>query len=310
MGGTIYADSEEGEWAKFTVKFPFVDACADVHGISKKLKNATVFHVHTVPEDVARFDAICREYRVKTVNFKSMATMDAFVMKDGTFDHNRSYICLVREDLYRPESYQGLSAAVKKSVLLTFGPKFSVDKADGHYRSYLKIIPSVLMQSLSAYLTSPGSTTGRARLDAETSSGPVSYADLKVLVAEDNLINQKVLVRMLKRLGVTNIDTVNNGQEAVDKEAWERYNLVLMDMQMPVMGGVEACRLIVDDERRNGRPKPKVVFVTAHVENSFVLEAARAGSSGFLSKPFNIKRIEKCFQTLQLGSRLEDNDSF
>lgn len=78
---------------------------------------------------------------------------------------------------------------------------------------------------------------------------------------------------------------------------------------MPVMGGVEACRLIVDDERRNGRPKPKVVFVTAHVENSFVLEAARAGSSGFLSKPFNIMGIEKCFQTLQLGSRLEDNDS-
>jgi hypothetical protein len=67
MDGTIYADSEEGEWVKFTVDFPFVDTCANVHGISKKLKSATVFHMHMVPEDVASFHAICDEFHVKTV---------------------------------------------------------------------------------------------------------------------------------------------------------------------------------------------------------------------------------------------------
>jgi CheY-like chemotaxis protein len=86
----------------------------------------------------------------------------------------------------------------------------------------------------------------------------------------------------------------------VDQEALDTYDIILMDMQMPVMDGIEACRLIV--ERHDERPKPKIVFVTAHVENSFKLEAARAGSSGYLSKPFNIKEIEKCFQMLELGS--------
>jgi hypothetical protein len=99
MGGTIYADSEEGKWAKFTVDFPFVDTCSDVHGISKKLKSTTVFHVHTVPEDIASFHAICDEFHVKTVNFQSIDVMDTFVAKNGSFDHNCSYICLVRQDL-------------------------------------------------------------------------------------------------------------------------------------------------------------------------------------------------------------------
>ena len=309
MGGIIYADSEEGKWAKFTVEFPFVDACADVHGISKKLKNVTVFHVHTVPEDVAHFNAICDGFHVKTVNFQSMDEIDALVKKSGSLDHERSYVCLVHEDLYRPVSYQGLSTAVKKSVLLTFGSTFSVNEADGHYRSYLQMIPSVLMQSMISYLRSPGSTTGRARTDTETSYAPVSYAGLKVLVAEDNIINQKVLVRMLHRFGITFIDIAENGQEAVDKEASEQYDVVFMDMQMPVMDGLEACRMIVNDERRKGRTTPRVVFVTAHVDNSFVLQASRAGGNGYLPKPFNLKGIEKCLQTLQLGSRLDENDS-
>jgi CheY-like chemotaxis protein len=82
-----------------------------------------------------------------------------------------------------------------------------------------------------------------------------------------------------------------------------------MDMQIPVMDGIEACHLIFNDKRGNGPFKPKVLFVNAHVENLFEVEAARAGSSRFLPKPFNLKGIEMCFQRLELGSRLDNNDS-
>lgn len=67
---------------------------------------------------------------------------------------------------------------------------------------------------------------------------------------------------------------------------------------MPVMDGVDACRLIV--ARRGSLSVPKVVFVTAHVEDSFKLLSAKAGGSGFLSKPFNVKGIEQCLQNLDL----------
>jgi CheY-like chemotaxis protein len=299
MGGTISADSEEGKWTKFTVDFPFLDACANPQDISMRFKNVTVFLIHTEPEVIARFHVICCQYQVRTVNFSNMDEMDYCVKRDSSFDRDRHYICLVHEDLYRPEPYECLVAAAK-SVLLTFGPKFSVKESKGHYRSLLQVIPSVLMHSMSAYLEPLALSSQTVANDSSRSFVPVSYADLKVLVAEDNLINQKVLLRMLKKLGLTRVDMVDNGQKAVDQEALEEYDIVLMDMQMPVMDGVEACRLIV--ERHDKRPKPKVVFVTAHVENSFKLEAARAGSSGYLSKPFNIKEIEKCFQMLGLGS--------
>ena len=61
------------------------------------------------------------------------------------------------------------------------------------------------------------------------------------MIAEDNLVNQKVLVRILNKLGVKNIVVVDNGQKAVDKEGSEKFDLVLLDMQMPVMDGIGKC---------------------------------------------------------------------
>jgi CheY-like chemotaxis protein len=118
------------------------------------------------------------------------------------------------------------------------------------------------------------------------------------LIADDNLINQKVLIRMLKRLGIEHVDVVDNGKKAVDQEAKVPYDFILMDMQMPVMGGVEACRLIID--RKGGHPNPKVLFVTAHALNSYKSECVKAGGSGFLAKPFNVRQIEKSFQRLHI----------
>jgi CheY-like chemotaxis protein len=132
--------------------------------------------------------------------------------------------------------------------------------------------------------------------DVPSCDAPKSYTDIKILIAEDNLINQKVLVRMLTNLGVIKVDVVDNGQKAVDQEASEDSDVVLMDMQMPVMDGIDSCRLIV--ERRGAVSLPKVAFVTAHVEDSFKLDAARAGGSRFLSKPFNVRGVEKVLQNI------------
>jgi signal transduction histidine kinase/CheY-like chemotaxis protein len=292
LGGSISVDSEEGKWAKFTVEFPLVDACADAHHISKKLKNATICLVGSVePRVDDQFDLVCRRYEVDTLKFQTMCEMDSH----GKFGNGRHYICLVHEDEFQSESYEHL-ATKAKSVLLTFGPKFSVKEAKGHYRSLLQVIPSVWMQSMICHLESSMKTSQMAASDVPSPVAPKSYTDVKVLIAEDNLINQKVLVRMLTKLGVTKVDVVDNGQKAVDQEASEEYDIVLMDMQMPVMDGIDACRLIV--KRRGALSVPKVVFVTAHVEDSFKLDAARAGGSGFLSKPFNIKGVEKVIQNI------------
>jgi CheY-like chemotaxis protein len=115
------------------------------------------------------------------------------------------------------------------------------------------------------------------------------------LIAEDNRVNQKVRVRMLKRMELHDIAVVDNGLKAVDREAAEPFDIVLMDMQMPVMDGIEATKRIVG-RQEGDHPIASVVFVTAHVSSSCEAMCEKAGGVDYLPKPFNLEQIEKCFQ--------------
>jgi signal transduction histidine kinase/ActR/RegA family two-component response regulator len=131
-----------------------------------------------------------------------------------------------------------------------------------------------------------------------------SYANIRVLVAEDNKINQKVMKRMLLRLGLEQIDIVENGLEAVDREIAQRYDVILMDMDMPVMDGLEATRQIVARPRVESTDvAPKIFFVTAHALDTFRVQAKEAGGHGFISKPFNLQKIETIFSSSSVVER-------
>jgi CheY-like chemotaxis protein len=125
-----------------------------------------------------------------------------------------------------------------------------------------------------------------------------SYTHLRVLIAEDNVVNQKILHRTLVRLGLKHIDIVDNGKKAVDHSLVKQYDLVLMDMQMPVMDGLEATRIIVDRRSQEMSSLPRVVLVTAHVMETFQAEIKSSGVDGFVAKPFNLQRIDEMLQSL------------
>ena len=118
--------------------------------------------------------------------------------------------------------------------------------------------------------------------------------NIKVLIAEDNVINQKVLTKVLNRAGVKDITVVDDGLKAVNVSGRVTFDCIFMDMQMPVMDGIEACRLIV---RRDGK-KAKVVFVTAHALDEFKHQAVAAGGTSFITKPFRIQDIENLLKSL------------
>lgn len=113
---------------------------------------------------------------------------------------------------------------------------------------------------------------------------------LKVLYAEDNKINQKVMQRMLDKLGVVDLDMVDNGLKAVQISATKEYDIIFMDISMPVLDGLDATRLIKD--RDGDKLKTKIIFCTAHAVGDVRLRAQETGGDGFISKPFNIKKIE------------------
>lgn len=102
-----------------------------------------------------------------------------------------------------------------------------------------------------------------------------------VLVVEDNPINQKILVHFLRRKGYE-ADVASDGAEAVQRLAEKRYRLVLMDLQMPVLDGFEATRLIRSLPELASVP---IVAVSAHAFNDEPRRCVEAGMNGYLAKP-------------------------
>jgi len=122
---------------------------------------------------------------------------------------------------------------------------------------------------------------------------------LTILLAEDNLINQKVALRILERLGYR-ADAVANGLEAVKAVRRQPYDVILMDMHMPEMDGVEATRQILQEY--TGEHPPFIIAMTAAAMPADKARCIEAGMQDFLPKPIQLTELVNILQRRQLHS--------
>ena len=115
---------------------------------------------------------------------------------------------------------------------------------------------------------------------------PEGRAGLSVLVADDHPTNRKVVELILSQIDARMV-LVENGQQALDACRDGHFDIVLMDMQMPVMDGLTATREIRALEAREGRPRTPVVMLTANALAEHVAAARAAGADRHLAKPFD-----------------------
>ena len=288
LGGEISVDSEFGSWTEFTVDFPLGGVPEDPTKLGHGLGNASVL---VVDSDTKNAAIVCETLGRCGIGCRKLASMG-----EVEAPPDQCSVCLVHEDLYDAERFCAISHSAK-CTLITFGQAHSVTEASAHIRAPTALLPCVLVGTIQSALSA---TADEEVTDCESGtlvrapSDTCEFRDLRVLVAEDNLINQKVMTRMLKRLGVEAVDMVDNGKKAVDMELAQCYDVVLMDMQMPVMCGVEATKSIISRPRLESQPRPKVVFVTANVFCGS--EFDDTGAWDFLPKPFNLDTIRKCLQ--------------
>jgi CheY-like chemotaxis protein len=129
----------------------------------------------------------------------------------------------------------------------------------------------------------------------------IDIAGARVLVAEDHPTNQKVVELILETVGVTPV-IVENGQMAIDLLKMERFDVVLMDMQMPELDGLSATALLREFEREMGLPRTPVIMLTANALDEHIRSSHDAGADLHLSKPIHAQALIESIITAILGA--------
>jgi PAS domain S-box-containing protein len=157
------------------------------------------------------------------------------------------------------------------------------------FTAYLSkpIKPRKLMDTLAGMLNGPTSADVVAL--PRTSQNLADRMPLRILLAEDNLINQKLAVKMLERIGYCP-DIAGNGVEVLAALRRQTYDLVLMDVQMPEMDGVEATRRI--RQEWPGDSGPRIVAITANAFKSDREQCLAAGMDGYVTKPIQFRELQ------------------
>ncbi|HEX8961918.1 MAG TPA: response regulator, partial [Rhodocyclaceae bacterium] len=137
--------------------------------------------------------------------------------------------------------------------------------------------------------------------DAAAAQGPerAAASNVRVLVADDNVTNRKLMATMLGKLGIAP-DVAQDGLEALDALRGKRYDLVFMDMQMPEMDGLEATREIV---KRFGAARPRIVAVTANASPADRERCLQAGMDDYVSKPIMPEDLRRVVEASMVWAR-------
>jgi len=193
----------------------------------------------------------------------------------------------------------GLGLAISRRLVEAMGGQIGFESEEGQGTLFWIQLPlpaspgPVKAEAVSDF---PARIPGSIASKAPATEQPVSRVSNglpQVLLVEDNLVNQKVALLMLERIGCT-VDLAVNGQEAVDQAAKQPYSLILMDLRMPVMGGLEATRLIRSGTGPNARTP--IVAVTANAMSEDRDECMRVGMNGFLTKPLLLSTLMESVQ--------------
>jgi len=170
----------------------------------------------------------------------------------------------------------GLGLAICRELTQMMGGVISVDSREGQGSIFVVELPLEHGVAAEGAITEPME---------ETDAGA-----LRLLAAEDNPTNQQVLAAVMGSLGI-DIDIVGDGQQAIDAWRVGAYDLILMDIQMPVMDGIDAARAIRAAEAEDGRKRIPIVALTANALSHQVEEYLRAGMDGHVPKPIEIAKL-------------------
>ncbi len=217
------------------------------------------------------FDAVLLDQNMPGMTGMQLA---AKIKEDPSLNHDILIIMLT-----------GISNAPTKIIARNAGIKRILAKPVAGY---------TLKTTLADELAQRGQATAQA--SAPQPHAPISVpGDFRILVAEDNSISTKVIRGMLGKLNVQP-DTASNGEEALRAMKAQRYDLVLMDCEMPILDGFSATQQLRDWELGTNRERTPVVALTAHILTEHKERARQAGMDGHMAKPIELSQLRELIE--------------
>lgn len=287
MGGSMWVDSDEGRGSTFHFTISFNKASFDfgiasnrapkqLEGRKAIVIDPNPFSCESLASQLELFNIeVSRGHSIERLEEILDTTKDVdFVFLEGGLG-GAEYASLKTK-------VRGILGRERLPIVFTgrLGGVQLGEDADGQTLSLIK--PYKLESVKTRLLEAAGMAVHRVKKVQSGSDALGQQMPLKILLAEDNAINQKVAMRLFKKMGYE-IAVAHNGLEAVNMIREGDYDLVFMDLQMPEMDGLEATRTIIENW---GEERPRIIALTANAMREDRENCFAAGMDGYLTKPF------------------------
>ncbi|MFK7800257.1 MAG: response regulator [Anaerolineae bacterium] len=307
MGGSMWVESEEGVGSTFSFTIQAKALAANSSHLDQEIlkivKNKTVLLINDSEMSQA---LLAKQFEAWGANVRRAKAGDSSLIDllDESQDIDAIFLDLDVIELSGADAESTLNSLLQAHTappLILSAPimnKPTQDELDGISRFISKPPKqSELLQALAYSITGKAHRPQRFLAPKKSSNVDLlgNKFDIQILLAEDNKVNQKVAINMFKRLGFE-IDVASDGAIALDLLNKTRYDVVFMDIQMPVMDGVEATEKIIAGW---GDDRPLLIAMTANAMTGDRERFLGLGMDGYISKPVRIDVIESAILQFQ-----------
>jgi CheY-like chemotaxis protein len=187
---------------------------------------------------------------------------------------------MLKDGSYQPDDYF-IDFTIAKKIIEYYGGEFRINTEKDH----TSLTFGFMLKKGSSGIQKPEVEKDATKLLQNKVN--VELKNANILLVEDNAINQKIIILSLKNV-VRNIDIANNGKDALDKFGTTKYDLILMDIQMPVINGIVATKKIRELEATSNTQTP-IIAITANALSGDKETCLAAGMNDYISKPFQVE---------------------